>query len=176
MLRKFVGRPRLFLTVLGLAALFGMLIVSDTAEAFRASTARVRAPRVGKLKKPAARSVRPQLGDPFPNITKVGLTCQDTGANGAEILAIQTGSAAAKTFPSTLDIGDIIVSVEDQRVLTCSDLDSLLGQAISIRLPNVLLGVLDGKTGTVGATLLDLRNLPQAVRAARPRSPRPQPR
>ena len=31
-----------------LAALFGMLIVSDTAEAFRGSAARVRAPRAGK--------------------------------------------------------------------------------------------------------------------------------
>jgi S1-C subfamily serine protease len=170
------GRPRLLVTVLGLAALSGILVFSEFADAFHGSTGKVRAPRAGKLKKPAARNARPKFGDPFPNVTRVGLTCEETGANGAKIRAIKANSAADRTHPGSLDIGDVIVSVEDVPVQTVSDLDDLLGQAIKIGLPNVLLGVKDGQTGQVGSTLLDLDNLPPAARAARTRAKKAPPR
>jgi S1-C subfamily serine protease len=157
------GWSRRFLALLGLCAVFGTLVFTDTAEAVRSKSTAFRPAHPGKLKKPAASSpVRPNVIVKYPNLAKLGLTVVDNGGNGCQIKAVLNGSAADQ---AGLQPNDVIVAVEDITVRTCADADDLIGQAIALRFSDVVLGVKDQGVGQPVGVDVDLRNLPQAVRA-----------
>jgi hypothetical protein len=169
MLSKLFRVSRVGLGLLGLAvAAVTLFAVTEQAEAIKGKSAKTRA--LFKLKKPQVTKVNPNIPDPYPNLTKFGITGKDyvpppgqDMSGGCFVLAIWFNKAADGWGDHTdpvnkpfLEKKDIIIQVEDQAVASASQANDLIGQAYTNNQQDVWVVAIDATSGQPTGALFPL--------------------